>query len=392
MVVRRKVRQDWGGILINLFEKFDCAAFLRIATAVCMAIFLSGMPAVSAPLIEGGKKSTDGVQCPNPQTVIEKLGAGKEQIKRAVGRLDAEIWEVPGRHQASSKQVANLRQLQKDMKSANFDDTIFSAMAGTGKPGDSNAQDILEKFPRDMMKKVDAFLIGEAACQIMKEAELRGDVQRLTGSPDRLSKESVLSVRLGHLASPAELQDNEAQLASTIKNLKSDYPLARQWKAADHARIARLLKSQESKSEHWNPGFAVPTKNGDLGCASYITNGKVAKTLGEALMPSLDLNANGVVGELLIRGFQPRTVAEAIEEARKGGRVKHAMAFVLRPAVVGDSFGMTENGHIGFLDASAGEISHNKTAVGTRESADASEAFAPKKQPFVLVPPGWDKL
>jgi hypothetical protein len=317
----------------------------------------------------------------------EKLGAGKEQIMRAAGRLDPEIWEAAGKHQASPEQVANLRRLQQDMKSGNHDDPVFSAE----KPGDLNLAALPEKFPADMMKKIDAFLIGEAACEIMRRAELSGCTERLTRQGDRLLKEAVLSVRLGHLASESEYRANSARVDSTIKNLQKDYPAGHEWTADDHARVAELLKTQESKSEHWSQSFAKPTHDGRLGCASYVTNGNVAKVLGEAVMPSLDLNVNGVVGESLIRGFQPRTVDEALAQARNA-KVKDAMTFLIRPAVVQHDLKMTQNGHIGIFDATTGEVSHNKMGVGTREAVKASQAFAPAHQPYALVPPGWDKI
>lgn len=365
------------------------AAILQIATFSYAAGLSFEIPAGSLPAADAAEMATQA--SPNQKAVREKLGASKDQIKRAIGRLDAEIWEVPGKHQASSKQVANLRKLQADIKSAKAADDILTALSNTGKGNDSKSAAVLQEYPHDMMKKIDAFLIGEAACQIMKESEVSGSAERLTRTPDRLLKESVLSAHLGHLSSAAELQDNTALVERTIKNLKRDYPAPPKWSPAKHAAIAELLKSQESKSEHWNPAFAAPTHNGGLGCASYVTNGKVAKSLGETLMPSLDLNVNGVVGESLLRGFQPRTVPEALEQA-KNTSINDEMAFVIRPAVVETSFGLTENGHIGFLDATKAEVSHNKDAVGTRESVKSTEAFAPSKHPFVLVPPGWDRM
>jgi hypothetical protein len=100
---------------------------------------------------------------------------------------------------------------------------------------------------------------------------------------------------------------------------------------------------------------------------------------------------NGVVGESLLRGFQPRTISEAVSEG-KHASVKDAMGFVVRPPNVKADFSTLRAGHIGFLDTTTAEATHNKLGVGTREPVFTSDRFPSADKSYALVPPGWKNL
>ncbi len=347
---------------------------------------------VSDNLSDGTQTRSDLLLRPDGKYGIGNLGASAEQIARAVRSFDPEIWESKSQTQTQKDHATNLRNMQANLRGGKINDSFLSILNNTESAAQANPEEFLRNLPPDTMNKVNSWLIGESANEIMKQAQIRGDDSRFSKEDNRLLKESALAIRLGHLPSPAEYQENANGLDSIVRSLQSRYPQSDNWTAADHDKVARLVREQESKSDHWSDSYSTATKNGRLACASYITNGKTAKELGNK-MPSLDLNMNGAVGESLIRGFQPRSVPEAVQEG-KHAPVKDAMAFVIRPALIGNDFKMQENGHIGFLDASKGEVSQNSSrkGIGLRSPIVTDSSFSPSRHPWALVPPGWNQI
>lgn len=314
-----------------------------------------------------------------------------KQMERAIGRLDPEIWESSNMSQSEKQRVTNLRQLARDLKTGKSEDGVMSALQGRA-GSDLAGKNFLERYPERTIEKINAFLIGESANEIMKQSLANGSAARFK-EPDRLLKEAVLSVKLGHFPSQSEFEKHSSNLSETISELRKQYPESREWSAKDHESIRKKSDEQLNTSEHWSKRFATATKNGLLACAAFITNGIVAGSVEKGVIPSLDLNMNGIVGESLIRGFQPRSLDDSVTE-RQRANVREPMAFYIRPPRVSGDFSSQRAGHIAFLNTETSVVNHNDstTGIGKKEAASGSNSFKPEDRPYVLVPPGWNKI
>lgn len=322
---------------------------------------------------------------------VGTLGLNLKQLERAVQRLDPEIWEHPAMSAAEKQKVQNLRQLAGELKQGKNTDELTFALRNNFKTGDKAVSDFLNKYPNGMIQKINSFLIGEQANEIMKQSLANGTAARFS-EPDRLLKEAALSLSLGRMPTGKEFDDNSGKLAQTINELRKQYAPSQEWSRKDHEFISKKSDEQQNDSTHWSNKYQGPTKNGFLACAAFITNGKAADGDSKGILPSLDLNMNGVVGESLIRGFQPRRLEDAVAEGRNSNG--EAMGFLVRPPRVADDFKSQRAGHIGFFNSKTESVNHNNSSSGRGKSENArtSSSFRPDDGRFVLVPPGWDKI
>ncbi len=322
---------------------------------------------------------------------IGTLGVSTEQLARTIKRLDAEIWETDSSSPQEKERVSNLKDLQKSLSAGRGGDPLLQRLSDkSAKNGD--AQIFEKQYPEGMLTKINSYLIGESANEIFKQAQLKGDTSRFA-EKDRLLKEAVLSVQLGRLPSAQEYKDNLSKVESTLANLKKEYDPPKEWTNDDHRQVANAAKDQVSRSEHWSENYAKATNNGRLACGAFITSGRAARDTAHGIVPSLDLNVNGIVGESLIRGFQPRTTSDALRQGQETS-TPNAMALVIRTPRLANGMEMASggNGHIGFLHTNSGEVMHNSSArgVGIKERIGQSSSFPTHS--YVLVPPGWEKL
>lgn len=320
------------------------------------------------------------------------LALNFKQMERAIGRLDPEIWESPNMSDSDKQKVSNLRQLARDLKEGKLGHPLMGAIK-LGVPGsEKESKEFTEKYPEGMIQKINSFLIGESANEIMKQSLANGSADRFS-RPGRLLEEAVLAVKLGRIPSQAEYDKHFASVQESVNEIRKQYPPVREWTEKDHELIRKKSDEQLNTSEHWSKQFGSPTNKGLLACAAFITNGKVAGAAEKGVIPSLDLNMNGVVGEALIRGFNPRRIDDAIAEGQKA-RIKEPMALLIRPPRVSGDFKSERAGHIGFINTESGAVSHNNslTGMGKKEAASASGSFKPEDKPYVLVPPGWMRI
>lgn len=238
-------------------------------------------------------------------------------------------------------------------------------------------------LPEKVRHEAYYWLLGEAANQIMK------DKPGSNNAHEFLLEKAILSVKLNHLPSPAELKNVENQkyaleTAAELRReqLNEDHP----WNDSMYEQLHRLGMQQVGRSIWKENGYSDETKSGRLGCADYVTT-----PLAAAGLVHHDLDVNGAVGQLLVAGFKPTSIDSAIKLAQ-GIDENNDLAIIVRPPKVDNHMKLQKAGHIGYAYPGEEKVNHNSSSkgVGIYEPLKGNSSFNEENGAFILLPPDYE--